>query len=108
MKNFFTLLISLMLIVILLTPFALAESKGGTIVIGVDQEVVGLDPHIVTAFSSFRRIDLLYNTLVKLDYNLNIVPDLADSWEIPDSLTYIFHLKKGVKFITEENLLLMM
>ncbi|HAJ33590.1 MAG TPA: ABC transporter substrate-binding protein [Candidatus Atribacteria bacterium] len=98
MKIFFTLLISLMLIVILLTPFALAESKGGTLVIGVDQEVVGLDPHIVTAFSSFRRIDLLYNTLVKLDYNLNIVPDLADSWEIPDSLTYIFHLKKGVKF----------
>jgi len=98
MKNFFTLLISLVLVVILLTPFALAESRGGTLIIGVDQEVVGLDPHIVTAFSSFRRIDLLYNRLVKLDYNLNIIPDLADSWEIPDSLTYIFHLKNGVKF----------
>jgi len=98
MKKFFLLLISLALIGSLLTPFALAESRGGTLSIGVDQEVVGLDPHIVTAFSSFRRLDLLYNTLVKLDYNLDIVPDLADSWEIPDSLTYIFHLKKGVKF----------
>ncbi|PKP61785.1 ABC transporter substrate-binding protein [Candidatus Atribacteria bacterium HGW-Atribacteria-1] len=98
MKKFFLLLISLALIGSLLTLFALAESRGGTLSIGVDQEVVGLDPHIVTAFSSFRRLDLLYNTLVKLDYNLDIVPDLADSWEIPDSLTYIFHLKKGVKF----------
>lgn len=98
MKKFFLLLISLALIGSLLTSFALAESRGGTLSIGVDQEVVGLDPHIVTAFSSFRRLDLLYNTLVKLDYNLDIVPDLADSWEIPDSLTYIFHLRKGVKF----------
>jgi peptide/nickel transport system substrate-binding protein len=98
MKKFFLLLIILALIGSLLTHFALAESREGTLNIGVDQEVVGLDPHIVTAFSSFRRIDLLYNKLVKLDYNLNIIPDLADSWEIPDSLTYIFHLKKGVKF----------
>ena len=66
--------------------------------IGVDQEAVGLDPHIVTAFSSMRRIDLLYNRLVRLDENLAVVPDLAESWEIPDNLTYIFHLKQGVKF----------
>ena len=98
MKKFVLLLISLVLIITMLALSVLAESRGGTLTIGVDQEVVGLDPHIVTAFSSFRRLDLLYNTLVKLDYNFNIVPDLADSWEIPDSLTYIFHLKKGVKF----------
>jgi len=98
MKNFFILLISLALIVILLTPFASAESRGGNLIIGVDQEVIGLDPNVVTSFSSFRRIDLLYNKLVKMDYDFNIVPDLADSWEIPDSLTYIFHLKEGVKF----------
>ncbi len=66
--------------------------------IGVDQEAVGLDPHIVTAFSSHRRIDLLYNRLTRLDENLSVVPDLAESWEIPDNLTYIFHLRKGVKF----------
>jgi len=98
MKKLVLLLISLVFIITMLVPSVLAESRGGTLIIGVDQEVVGLDPHIVTAFSSFRRIDLLYNRLVKLDYNLNIIPDLADSWEIPDSLTYIFHLKNGVKF----------
>ena len=74
---------------------ALAEK---TLTIGVDQEAVGLDPHIVTAFSSMRRIDLLYNRLVRLDENLAIVPDLAESWEIPDNLTYVFHLRQGVMF----------
>jgi ABC-type dipeptide transport system, periplasmic component len=69
-----------------------------TLTIGVDQEAVGLDPHVVTAFSSMRRIDLLYNRLVRLDENLVVVPDLAESWDIPDNTTYVFHLRKGVKF----------
>ena len=75
-----------------------AAQKSSTLTIGVSQEAVGLDPHIVTAFSSMRRIDLLYNRLVRLNENMEVVPDLAESWEIPDNLTYIFHLKKGVKF----------
>jgi len=72
--------------------------QGRVLTIGVDQEAIGLDPHIVTSFSSLRRIDLLYNKLVRHDENLKIVPDLAESWEIPDNQTYIFNLRKGVKF----------
>ena len=45
-----------------------------------------------------RRIDLMYNRLVRLDDNFVVVPDLAASWDIPDNLTYVFHLRKGVKF----------
>lgn len=75
-----------------------AATGGGTLTIGVDQEAVGLDPNIVTAFSSFTRLDLMYNRLVKLDDKLQIVPDLAESWEVPNNLTYIFHLRHGVKF----------
>jgi len=96
MKRFFAISF-----IILFFIFSLSSGqikKGGTLTIGVDQEVVGLDPNIVTAFSSFRRIDLLYNKLVKYDENLNIVPDLAISWKIPDNLTYIFYLRKGIKF----------
>jgi peptide/nickel transport system substrate-binding protein len=69
-----------------------------TITLGVDQEVVGLDPHIVTAFSSFRRLDLLYNKLVRYNDQLRIEPDLAESWETPDSRTYVFRLRRGVRF----------
>ncbi|MFD2273220.1 ABC transporter substrate-binding protein [Undibacterium arcticum] len=42
----------------------------------------------------------MYNRLVEFDRgNLNIVPALADSWDVsPDGLTYTFKLRKGVKF----------
>ncbi len=69
-----------------------------TITVGVDQEVVGLDPHIVTAFSSFRRLDLLYNKLVRYNDQLRIEPDLAESWDTPDARTYVFRLRRGVRF----------
>ena len=29
---------------------------------------------------------------------MNVRPDLAESWETPDPLTYIFHLRRGVQF----------
>ena len=69
-----------------------------TLTFGVDQEVVGLDPNKVTAFSSFRRIDLLYNKLVTYDAGLHVVGDLAESWDNPDARTYVFHLRHGVLF----------
>lgn len=69
-----------------------------TLTFGVDQEVVGLDPNKVTAFSSFRRIDLLYNKLVTYDAGLHVVGDLAESWDNPDARTYVFHLRRGVLF----------
>ncbi len=40
-----------------------------------------------------------FNGLVKFDESLNVVPDLAESWEIsPDGKTYTFHLRKGVRW----------
>ncbi len=42
---------------------------------------------------------LVYNGLVKYDGNLNLVGDLAESWDIsPDGLTITFHLRHGVKW----------
>jgi len=82
-------------------PFAARTDAAGartTLTIGVDQEVVGLDPNKVTAFSSFRRIDLLYNKLVTYDAGLRVVGDLAESWDNPDARTYVFRLRKGVLF----------
>jgi len=104
-RNLFVLCTVLVVLVAVSSAFAAgvaeqapAAQKSQTLTIGVSQEAVGLDPHIVTAFSSMRRLDLLYNRLVRLDENMQVVPDLAESWEIPNNLTYIFHLRKGVKF----------
>ena len=79
-------------------PRTRAAAGKVTLTLGVDQEVVGLDPNKVTAFSSFRRIDLLYNKLVTYDADLRVVGDLAESWDAPDARTYVFRLRKGVQF----------
>jgi peptide/nickel transport system substrate-binding protein len=40
-----------------------------------------------------------HNSLVRLDPDFNIVPDLAEKWDIlDDGRIYVFHLRKGVKF----------
>src|SRR2546430_14083751 len=75
-----------------------AAPAATTLTLGVDQEVVGLDPNLVTAFSSFRRVDFLYNKLVRYNDRLEIEPDLAESWEYQDPRTITFHLRRGVKF----------
>ena len=98
MKRLTIMLLALVLMTLGAGTGVFAAGTEKVITIGVDQEAVGLDPNIVTAFSSMRRIDLLYNRLVRLDDNLVVVPDLAESWEIPNNVTYIFHLRKGVKF----------
>ncbi|MDR1732205.1 MAG: ABC transporter substrate-binding protein [Synergistaceae bacterium] len=42
---------------------------------------------------------LTNNLLVKADpETLNVVPDLAESWENPSDTEWLFHLHKGVKF----------
>ena len=44
----------------------------------------------------------VYETLVRLDTDLNIVPGLATSWESPDNgTTWTFHLQEGVLFHDE-------
>lgn len=43
--------------------------------------------------------DLIYDGLVSYNSNLEIVPRVAESFEIsPDGLTYTFYLRQGVKF----------
>lgn len=65
---------------------------------GTDAEPIGFDPHTVPALASTRIMLQIYETLVDQDEDMNVIPRLAESWEQPDDLTYIFHLRKGVKF----------
>jgi peptide/nickel transport system substrate-binding protein len=41
---------------------------------------------------------LIFDALVKTDDHYNLRPWLATSWEQPDSLTWVFHLRDGVRF----------
>jgi len=56
-------------------------------------------PPLASDASSAGIIGLIYNGLVKYDGDLNLVGDLAESWEVSkDGLTITFHLRHGVKW----------
>lgn len=72
---------------------------GDAIIEGSIGDASNLLPPLASDSASFAIIGLVYNGLVKYDAQLNLVGDLAESWEISDDCkTIIFHLRKGVKW----------
>lgn len=61
--------------------------------------VASIDPAFAKNQSIMWVIHQVYNTLVEVDSNLNVVPSLARRWEISeDKKTYTFFLRKDVFF----------
>ena len=61
--------------------------------------IASVDPAFAKNQSIMWAIHQLYNTIVEVDSQLNIVPSLAARWEISeDKTTYIFHLRTDVFF----------
>ncbi|MEO8393732.1 MAG: ABC transporter substrate-binding protein, partial [Chloroflexota bacterium] len=76
-----------------------AQATPNTLIMARATDATGLDPHTQTAFASFRLLELIYEPLVELDADLNVVPALAESWKLSDDgLTLTFNLRHGVKF----------
>ncbi len=78
--------------------FAETPKRGGFLTVATDSTAVGLDPHLSIVFSTFTFTEHVYDCLLRYNYKMELEPALATSWEHPDKLTYIFHLRKGVKF----------
>ena len=67
------------------------------VALGTDLDTV--DPHGQTSITVHNVLRHVYETLVWLDARGNVIPWLAERWEVsPDGLTYTFYLRKGVKF----------
>jgi len=96
MKKTFALLLCLMLTLSAVSCASAEQVK--VLRYGTDAEPIGFDPHTISAVSSLRVIEQVYNQLVDVDENLNVIPELASSWEQPDDLTYIFRLNENVRF----------
>lgn len=72
---------------------------GDAIVEGTIGEASTLLPILATDSASHAVAGQIYNGLVKYDKNLNIVGDLAESYDVSaDGLTITFHLRHGVKW----------
>ena len=58
-----------------------------------------LDPHLTTDATSAQVIVEVFGGLVTIDKDLNVVPDLAESWDVsPDGTVYTFRLRRNATF----------
>jgi peptide/nickel transport system substrate-binding protein len=64
----------------------------------IESSPTNLDPRIGIDAQSERIDSLIFDDLLSRGDDLNVAPGLAERWEIPNPLTYIFHLRHGVKF----------
>jgi peptide/nickel transport system substrate-binding protein len=70
----------------------------GTVVVILESSPNNLDLRQGTDAQSERVGELIFDALVKKDDHYNLVPWLATGWEQPDALTWVFHLRDGVRF----------
>src|ERR1700746_1138395 len=70
----------------------------GTVNFLIESMPANLDPRIGTDAYSQHLDGLICDSLLARDAHMNIVADLAERWEVRDPLTYVFHLRQGVKF----------
>src|ERR1700731_432909 len=69
-----------------------------TLVMIIESSPTNLDPRVGLDAQSERIDELLFDDLCTRDDHLNVQPGLAERWNIPDPLTYVFHLHHGVTF----------
>lgn len=72
--------------------------------VALKAEPGNIDPHGNTQLVSFAIQREIFNTLVQKDENGNIVPELAESWEVLDDTTIRFHLRDDVYFHNGEKM----
>ena len=75
-----------------------ASSGTDDLVVAIQSGPNNLDPRVGTDESSQRVGQLVFSYLMTLDENLRVAPGLAERLDNPDPLTYIAHLRRGVRF----------
>jgi len=75
-----------------------AQRDPGTVVFLIESSPANLDPRIGTDAQSQRIDALIFDGLVARDANFQFTPALAESWDQPNPLTLVFHLRGGVRF----------
>ena len=80
-------------------PLKGQPAYGDLLIQGSIGDASNLIPMLASDSASHGISGLIFNGLLKYDQNLNLVGDLAESWEVSkDGLTITFKLRKGVKW----------
>jgi peptide/nickel transport system substrate-binding protein len=74
------------------------HSSANTLTMIIESSPSNLDPRVGTDAQSERIDELIFDSLVHRDEHFNMVPWVAEKWEIPDPQTYIFRLRQGIHF----------
>lgn len=80
-----------------ISPEQLARARAGELVIGFQDDAQNLDPRKARISPDLRVTTLIHSALLRATSS-GLVPDLAESWELPDPSTYVFHLRSDVHF----------
>jgi peptide/nickel transport system substrate-binding protein len=83
---------------------AAKTAGGGELRVGLESDVVTLDPPMFTDVYSNYVSSQIHEALFQVDHDMKIVPLLAEKLEQPNDTTYVITLKKGVKFHNGEEL----
>jgi peptide/nickel transport system substrate-binding protein len=75
-----------------------ADRPPGYLVAGIESQPLNLDPRFATDANSVRIGRLVYNSLLRADARGQLVMELAEHWQMVDDRTYVFDLRKDVKF----------
>jgi peptide/nickel transport system substrate-binding protein len=75
-----------------------AKADRSAVTLLIESNPTNLDPRFATDGQSQHLDGLIFSSLVERDEQMNLRGDLAESWDRPDPLTYIFHLRPGVRF----------
>jgi ABC-type transport system substrate-binding protein len=69
-----------------------------TVAIAAPYELDTLDPQAEDRLSNFAILFNVYDPLEDTDADMRIRPSLATTWESPDPLTWVFHVRSSVTF----------
>lgn len=75
-----------------------AQVSGGHLVAGNEADPNSLDPARMVGLPPRRIGRAIYNALISIDAEGNVLPELVESWDQPDDQTYTLNLRRGVNF----------
>jgi peptide/nickel transport system substrate-binding protein len=93
-----------LLILVMLTVFAVTQASGQTLHIGLRQDPDLLDPTLGSSYVGRIVFAGLCDKLFDIDEKLNIVPQLATGYEWKDPTHFLIRLRPGVLFQDGEKL----
>jgi peptide/nickel transport system substrate-binding protein len=97
--NLVALIVGILLYPLATTVFAEEPKRGGALVMGISRDINSMNPLVGTRSTEEHIRNLIFESLLSVDINGKIIPNLAVSWDISkDGTIYTLQLREGVKF----------